>query len=90
MGRLIEALAEQGSEVLRLGAQSPAQAIEVGTNYDEQMTPPLIVSEFFAPFNRGARDILESIGKILVVHEDGEMRVLLKNIVAYGVHVVGA
>ena len=58
--------------MLRLGAQSPAQAIEVGTNYDEQMTPPLIVSEFFAPFNRGARDILESIGKILVVHEDGK------------------
>jgi uroporphyrinogen-III decarboxylase len=87
---LIDALTEQQRQILSLAADCPAQAIEVGANYDEQMTPPPIFDRFFAPFYREARDVLSAAGKILVVHGDGEMRVLLEKLMECGVQVVEA
>jgi uroporphyrinogen-III decarboxylase len=87
---LIGALTEQQRQILALAAACPAEAIEVGANYDEQMTPPPIFDAFFAPFYREAREVLGKGGKILVVHGDGEMRVLLDRLMACGVQVVEA
>lgn len=71
-------------------AQCPAQAIEVGGNYDEQMTPPPIFDRFFASFYREARETLSSAGKLLVIHGDGEMKLLLTRLMECGVQVVEA
>lgn len=88
--RLIQALTDQQLRILQLGADSPAQAIEVGANYDEQMTPPRIFDALFAPFYREAKQILAAAGKIMVVHGDGEMNVLLERLMESGVDVVEA
>jgi uroporphyrinogen-III decarboxylase len=87
---LIQALQAQQEEILALAAASPAEAIEVGANYDEQMTPPPIFERFFAPFYRQARSTLSAADKILVIHGDGEMRRLLTNVMECGIQVVEA
>lgn len=87
---LVEALTEQERRILDLAAKCPAQAIEVGGNYDEQMTPPPIFDRFFAPFYLETRERLSSAGKVLVIHGDGEMKVLLSKIMECGVQVVEA
>jgi len=87
---LIQALTEQQRRVVALAACCPAQAIEVGANYDEQMTPPRIFDRLFAPFYRETGQILAAGNKIMVVHGDGEMRVLLRKLMDCGVQVVEA
>jgi len=87
---LIQALQAQQDQILALAADSPAQAIEVGANYDEHMTPPPVFERFFAPAYRQARAILSVAGKILVVHGDGEMQRLLQSLMDCGVQVVEA
>jgi hypothetical protein len=87
---LIDALTEQQLQILSLAASCPAQAIEVGANYDEQMTPPHIFDAFFASFYRKASEILARGDKILVVHGDGEMKMLLEKLMSCGVQVVEA
>jgi len=87
---LIEALTDQQRQILKLAVDCPVQAIEVGANYDEQMTPPPVFDTFFAPFYREARQILSAGDKIMVVHGDGEMKVLLSKLMECGVQVVEA
>jgi uroporphyrinogen-III decarboxylase len=87
---LIQALENQQQQVLALAAASPADAIEVGGNYDEQMTPPPVFERFFAPFYRKASQLLSAAGKPLVIHGDGEMRKLLTNMLSCGIQVVEA
>ncbi len=87
---LLEALTERQLAIMRLGAQCPAQAVEVGANYDEEMTPPPIFETHFAPFYRQAREILSAGDKVLVVHGDGEMKALLTSLMRCGIQVVEA
>ena len=87
---LVEALTAQQEQVLALAVDCAAQAIEVGANYDEQMTPPPIFETYFAPFYRQTREIFDAADKILVVHGDGEMRTLLGKLMDCGVQVVEA
>lgn len=87
---LIKALTDQQRKILDLAAVCPATVIGVGANYDEQLTPPPIFDQFFAPFYREAKQVLATGGKIMVVHGDGEMDVLLKSLMDCGVEVVEA
>jgi len=87
---LIQALENQQQQVLELATASPADAVEVGANYDEQMTPPPVFERFFAPFYHKASQLLSAAGKPLVVHGDGEMRRLLTSLMACGIQVVEA
>ena len=87
---LIDALTAQYWRVLELAAACPATAIEVGGNYDEHMTPPRVFDALFAPLYRQARPWLNSHGKTLVVHGDGEMKVLLRKLMECGVEAVEA
>jgi uroporphyrinogen-III decarboxylase len=87
---LIQALENQQQQVLELATASPAEAVEVGANYDEQMTPTPVFEHFFAPFYRRASQILSAAGKPLVVHGDGEMRRLLTSLMECGIQVVEA
>jgi uroporphyrinogen-III decarboxylase len=87
---LIEALTDQQLKILALAVDCPAQAIEVGGNYDEHMTPPPVFDRLFAPFYRQARELLSEGDRILVVHGDGEMGVLLQKLMDCGIQVVEA
>ncbi|MCL5998091.1 MAG: uroporphyrinogen decarboxylase family protein [Chloroflexi bacterium] len=88
--KLIAALAAQYTQVLQLATVCPIEAVEVGGNYDEHMTPPRVFDALFAPLYREARERLSARGKVLVVHGDGEMRVLLEKLRDCGVQVVEA
>jgi hypothetical protein len=88
--RLHEAVVQQQRQIIRLAAQCPATAIEVGGNYTEQLTPPHIFERYFAPFYREVAEVFESAGKILVAHGDGDMKQLLRCLMDAGVQVVEA
>ena len=87
---LVQAFSEQQRQILAIASESSVQAVEVGGNYDEKMTPPPIFNKYFAPFYREARKILDRGNKILVVHGDGEMSGLLECIKQCGIQVVEA
>ena len=87
---LLEPLTDQYRRVLALAKNCSADAVEAGGNYDEDMTPPPVFDRWFAPLYREARDVLDSTGKALVVHGDGEMRTLLCRLRDCGVRVVEA
>lgn len=87
---LIQALTYQHEQIVDLAICTPAQALEIGGNYDEMMTPPPVFERFFAPYYRRARQKLDKADKVLVIHGDGEMRHLLTNIRDCGVQVVEA
>ncbi len=74
--RLHDLLRAKQLEVLALAGDSPAEAIELGGNYDEFLTPPGVYQEYIQPLYREARRIVPSDMPI-VVHGDGEMRQLL-------------
>ena len=88
--RAIAALDDQQQRILALACQCSAQAIEVGGNYTEQMTPPPIFDRFFASFYRRTAELLNKAGKVLVVHGDGDMKLLLGRLMDCGVQVVEA
>jgi hypothetical protein len=87
---LIAAIAAQQDQILDLATRCAAQAIEVGGNFVEDITPPRFFDTFFAPFYRRARQLLNAHGKILVTHGDGEMRGLLGKLMDCGIEVVEA
>lgn len=88
--RLHQAVLEQQRQIVKLAARCPAEAIEVGGNYDEHLTPAHIFNRYFAPFYREALEVFQSAGKILVVHGDGNMKKLLGCLLDVGVQVVEA
>jgi hypothetical protein len=67
------AVTEVHLDMVRVGAGSPAQVIEVGGNYDQAMTPPPIFRSYFLPFYRLAVPILHAAGKVVALHGDGDM-----------------
>jgi hypothetical protein len=88
--RLHQASWAQQMKAIDLAAGCPAEVIEVGGNYDEQMTPPKIFDQYYAPFYREVAEKFKKMGKILAVHGDGEMKELLTSLKAAGVEVVEA
>ena len=88
--RLHEAVLHQQREVLELARHCPVDAVEVGGNYDETMTPPPMFEQHFKPFYLEAARTLGSVDKRLVVHGDGDMKRLLELIPDAGIQVVEA
>ena len=71
--RVAEAVAAVHMDIVRIGAASPAQVIEVGANYEQVMTPPPIFREYFLPFYKQAVPVLHAADKIVALHGDGDM-----------------
>lgn len=88
--QLHQALLEQHMEIIALAVDCPADAIEVGGNYDDQITPPGFWDAFVAPYYKEVAEQFERHGKILVMHGDGDMDQLLPRIRAAGIQVVEA
>jgi hypothetical protein len=88
--RLIQALTDQYYRALEIGLNCSAKAIEVGGNYDEQMTPPPMFEKYFSPVYRKTREMFAAEEKIMVIHGDGEMKRLLQCIMDCGIQVVEA
>ena len=88
--RLHEAFLDMHREIVQLAAHCPAQAIEVGGNYDDHITPPSFWDTYIAPFYQEVTELFERTGRILVIHGDGNMDKLLPRIADSGVQVVEA
>ena len=88
--RVHQALRAQQLQAIDLAAGCPAVAIEVGGNYDEQMTPAKIFDPYYAPFYREVAEKFKKMGKVLVVHGDGNMQKLLVSLRDAQVDVVEA
>jgi hypothetical protein len=84
------ALREQHLKIAQLAAHCPAQAIEVGGNYTEQLTPPRFFERYITPFYQDVLRVFEGTGKIVVTHGDGDMRKLLRCLMDAGIQVVEA
>ena len=87
---LIDALTAQYREAMQLVLTCPVGAVQVGSNYDEYMTPPRVFERLFAPLYREARALLSADDKLVMVHGDGEMKQLLQSLRDCDVQVVEA
>ena len=71
--RVAEAVTAVQMEIVRVGAGSPADVVEVGGNYDRMMTPHRIFRTYFLPFYQQAVPVLHAAGKAVALHGDGDM-----------------
>ncbi|MHB8996231.1 MAG: uroporphyrinogen decarboxylase family protein [Armatimonadota bacterium] len=74
-------------QVLAACAQSEAESILFGANYDLMITPPPFFEQHIAPNLKAAADTLHAAGKLLVTHTDGENEGLNRFYVECGVDV---
>lgn len=77
----IEWLAEQMEpfyqKIRSIGADSPAEVIFLGGNYDDSITYPAFFRKYLLPALRDYAEVLHRKGKYLMTHTDGENRLLL-------------
>ena len=77
----IERLAEQMEpfyqQIRSVGADSPAEVIFLGGNYDDSITYPAFFAKYLLPVLRAYANVLHRKGKYLMTHTDGENRLLL-------------
>ena len=71
--------------VVRACAESSAEVVLLGANYDVMLTPPPLFAELIMPFLTEATDTLHAAGKLVATHTDGENEGLLEQYVACGI-----
>ena len=78
----IEYLAERltcyCNKIFEMSANSPAEIILSGANYDQSITPPDFFKKYIAPDLKKQAKILHDKGKYLLTHTDGENAGLLE------------
>jgi hypothetical protein len=63
--------------IRRIGADSPAEVLLLGANYDDAITHPRFFAKHILPPLRQYAEVLHARGKFLMTHTDGENRRLL-------------
>jgi uroporphyrinogen-III decarboxylase len=76
--RLTEEMKPYYQRILEISADSPAEVIMLGANYDDAITYPPFFARHILPYLRDYADVLHRRGKYLMTHTDGENRKLLK------------
>lgn len=87
MADTAKAIAPYFEQVLAACAQSEAEVVLFGANYDLMVTPPPFFEQHLAPWLKRAADVLHEAGKLLLTHTDGENRQLNHFYVECGVDV---
>ena len=87
---LAERVENYYNQALKIIADSPAEAVLWGANYDDMITYPAYFEKEIAPWIRKAADILGAKGKIVICHCDGENLGLMDLIRDSGMHVAEA
>lgn len=75
--RLAEQLTPFFDAIKKCAAESPAEVVLLGGNYDDAITYPPFFEKHILPGLRGYADQLHAKGKYLMTHTDGENRGLL-------------
>lgn len=82
--RLAEEMEPFYQRVREISADSPAEVVLYGANYDDMLTPPPFFQEHILPPLRQYAEVLHAKGKYLMTHTDGENRRLLPLYLAAG------
>ncbi|MCU0560429.1 MAG: corrinoid protein [Desulfobacterales bacterium] len=90
MRRLAEAIGLVYEQILRVVADSPAEVVLWGANYDDMITYPPYFEKELTPWLRKASAYLASKGKRVMCHCDGENQNLIDLIADSGMHVAEA
>jgi corrinoid protein of di/trimethylamine methyltransferase len=69
---LIDALAPLYEKALRIIADSPAEVVQWGANFDDMLTFPPMFAKHFVPWIRKAQEVLSPKGIRVLCHTDGE------------------
>jgi len=87
MRNLAERITPYFEKVLGAIADSPAEVVLWGANYDDMLTYPPYFEREIAPWLARAAETLGARGKLVATHTDGENRGLMDLIRDSGVHV---
>jgi hypothetical protein len=90
MRQLCEDLEPFFDQILRVMADSPAEVVFFGANFDEMITYPPFFKEHILPSMQKFADALHGRGKLILSHCDGESRSLLPLFVETGMDVAEA
>lgn len=90
MQGLAESIARFFERVLDLVADSPAEVVFWGANFDDMITYPSYFSKEILPWIERAAGVLGAKGKFVSCHCDGENRGLMDLIRSSGMHVAEA
>jgi uroporphyrinogen-III decarboxylase len=75
--RLAEQMEPYYQAIKTIAADSPAEVVLLGSNYDELITPPAFFRKYLLAPLRAYAEVLHRKGKYLMNHTDGENRLLL-------------
>ncbi len=87
MRGLAERIAPVQEKMLKIVAESPADVVWWGSNFDEMITFPPYFAQEIRPWIRKAAETLGAAGKLVLCHTDGENRGLMDLIRDSGMHV---
>lgn len=90
MRRLADAIDQVYEQILKVVADSPAEVVLWGANYDDMITYPPYFQKELTPWLRRASEHLASKGKLVMCHCDGENQGLIDIIADSGMHVAEA
>lgn len=90
MRRLADAIGLVYEQILKVVADSPAEVVLWGANYDDMITYPPYFQKELTPWLRKASEYLASKGKLVICHCDGENQGLIDIIADTGMHVAEA
>jgi corrinoid protein of di/trimethylamine methyltransferase len=90
MQALAESMENFFDQIIRLTADSPAEVVFWGGNFDDMITYPSFFEKEIVPWIRKASTVLGAKGKYVSCHCDGENRGLLDLIRDSGMHVAEA
>ncbi len=90
MRALAESVSHFFDQALQIIADSPAEMVLWGANYDDMITYPAYFEKEIAPWIRKASDVLGEKGKLVLCHCDGENLGLMDLIRDSGMHVAEA
>lgn len=75
--RLADAMEPYYARMKQLAAESPAEVVLLGGNYDDSITYPRFFEKYILPPLRDYAETLHGKGKYLMTHTDGENRRLI-------------
>ena len=90
MRRLAESIERVYEQILRVVADSPAEVVLWGANYDDTITYTPFFAKEIKPYLQKVSRVLEEKGKLLISHCDGENRGLMDLIRDSGIHIAEA
>jgi len=90
MKELCEDMEPYFDQIFRVLADSPAEVVLFGANYDEMITYPPFFRDHIMPYLQRFSNLLHSKGKLLLCHCDGENKGLLDLIAESGMDIAEA